>query len=159
MTDSGAGQTCDGAETMAAAGPYDKVVTGLQEALLTRTPRISSPLLIAERSNRLYFLDVADVDYIEAQGNYVHIHAGGQEYLRRDTLKRLAAELRGLGFEWVHRSILLNLRRVAFAERFGEGALAFTLSSGARLLSRTRFKLSSTSTVPAGRSRDPIPGG
>jgi DNA-binding LytR/AlgR family response regulator len=83
----------------------------------------------------------------------VRIHVGNQEYLRRDTLTRLAAELRALGFEWIHRSTLLNLRRVAFAERFGEGALAFTLASGTRLLSRTRFKLCMSSAVLAACSR------
>jgi hypothetical protein len=35
---------------------------------------------------------------------------------------------------------LLNLRRVAFAERMGEGALVFTLTSGVRLTSRSHFR-------------------
>jgi DNA-binding LytR/AlgR family response regulator len=97
--------------------------------------------LIAERSHRLYFLPVCDVDYIEAYGNYVRIHVGEYEYVRRDTLARLTRELRFVGFQRVHRSTLLNFRRVAFAERLGDGALAFTLTSGARLASRTRFRL------------------
>jgi two-component system LytT family response regulator len=89
----------------------------------------------------LYFIPVSDVDYIEAYGNYVRIHVGDCEYLRRDTLARLTQELQGAGFLRVRRSTLLNLRRVAFAERLGDGALAFTLASGARLVSRTRFRL------------------
>jgi two-component system LytT family response regulator len=97
--------------------------------------------LIAERYHRLYFIPVSDVDYIEAYGNYVRIHVGDCEYLRRDTLARLTQELQGAGFLRVRRSTLLNLRRVAFAERLGDGALAFTLASGARLVSRTRFRL------------------
>src|ERR1700735_5612217 len=60
-----------------------------------------SARLVAQNSKRLYFLDVEDVDYIEACGNYVVIHAGQQKYLRRDTVKRLAAELREAGFEWI----------------------------------------------------------
>jgi two-component system LytT family response regulator len=97
--------------------------------------------LIAEKSHRLYFIPVCDVDYIEAYGNYVRIHVGESEYVRRDTLERLTRELRGSGFMRVHRSTLLNFRRVAFAERLGDGAFAFTLTSGARLASRTRFRL------------------
>ena len=97
--------------------------------------------LIAEKSHRLYFIPVCDVDYIEAYGNYVRIHVGESEYVRRDTLGRLTRELRGAGFMRVHRSTLLNFRRVAFAERLGDGAFAFTLTSGARLASRTRFRL------------------
>jgi two-component system LytT family response regulator len=97
--------------------------------------------LIAERSHRLYFIPVGDVDYIEAYGNYVRIHVGECEYVRRDTLARLTRELRFVGFQRVHRSTLLNFRRVAFAERLGDGAFAFTLTSGGRLASRTRFRL------------------
>jgi DNA-binding LytR/AlgR family response regulator len=97
--------------------------------------------LIAEKAHRLYFIPVGDVDYIEAYGNYVRIHVGESEYVRRDTLARLTRELRIAGFQRVHRSTLLNFRRVAFAERLGDGAFAFTLSSGARLASRTRFHL------------------
>jgi two-component system, LytTR family, response regulator len=97
--------------------------------------------LIAEKSHRLYFIPVGEVDYIEAYGNYVRIHVGESEYVRRDTLARLTRELRVAGFQRVHRSTLLNFQRVAFAERLGDGALAFTLTSGARLASRTRFHL------------------
>ena len=97
--------------------------------------------LIAEKSHRLYFIPVCDVDYVEAYGNYVRIHVGESEYVRRDTLARLTHELRVAGFQRVHRSTLLNFRRVAFAERLGDGAFAFTLTSGARLASRTRFRL------------------
>jgi DNA-binding LytR/AlgR family response regulator len=97
--------------------------------------------LLGERAHRLYFIAVCDVDYIEAYGNYVRIHVGDCEYLRRDTLARLSRELCALGFQMVRRSTLLNLRRVAFAERQGGGALAFTLASGATLVSRTRFRL------------------
>jgi two-component system, LytTR family, response regulator len=97
--------------------------------------------LMGENAHRLYFVAVEDVDFIEACGNYVLIHVGDQKYVRRDTIKRLASALRDQGFEWVRRSTLINLARVAFAERLGRGALAFTLASGTRLVSRTKIKL------------------
>ena len=97
--------------------------------------------LIVEKAHRLYFIPVCDVDYIEAYGNYVRVHVGESEYVRRDTLSRLTRELRIAGFQRIHRSTLLNFRRVSFAERLGDGALAFTLTSGVRVPSRTRFRL------------------
>jgi two-component system LytT family response regulator len=102
--------------------------------------RCGQPWLIAERSHRLYFIAASEVDYIEAYGNYVRIHVGDNEYVRRDTLARLARHLRAIGFYRVRRSTLLNLRRVDFAERQGDGALAFTLLGGAKLISRTHFR-------------------
>lgn len=112
---------------------------------VANTKRRRSPArLMAENSHRLYFLAVEDVDYIESCGNYVLIHVGEQKYLRRDTLKRLASELREAGFEWIRRSTLINLARVAFAEKLAHGALAFTLTCGTRLVSKTRVKLVGT---------------
>ena len=96
---------------------------------------------MAENSHRLYFIDAEDIDYIESCGNYVLIHVGDQKYVRRDTLKRLASALRDLGFEWIRRSTLVNLSRVAFAEKLGRGALAFTLKTGTRVVSKTRIRL------------------
>jgi two-component system, LytTR family, response regulator len=113
----------------------------------TNSKRRSWPSrLMAENSHRLYFLAVEDVDYIESCGNYVLIHVGEQKYMRRDTVKRLASELREAGFECIRRSTLINLARVAFAEKLGHGALAFTLSCGTRLVSKTRVKLTGVHT-------------
>jgi two-component system, LytTR family, response regulator len=100
--------------------------------------------LMAENSHRLYFLAAEDVDYIESCGNYVLLHVGNQKYVRRDTLKRLASSLSDLDFAWIRRSTLINLARVAFAEKLGNGALAFTLTSGTRVVSKTRIRLRAT---------------
>lgn len=124
--------------------------TNVQGPIAANSPRRSSTVrLIGENSHRLYFLAVDDVDYIESCGNYVLIHVGTQKYIRRDTLKRLAVELRDAEFEWIGRSTLVNLARVAFAERLDHGALAFTLKSGARLISRARVRIE----VPRERHR------
>jgi two-component system LytT family response regulator len=103
--------------------------------------REPSRRLMAENSHRLYFLAIEDVDYIEACGNYVLIHIEDQKYVRRDTIKRLALELRDANFEWIKRSLLVNLARVEFAEKLEHGALAFTLASGTRLVSKNRLRL------------------
>jgi two-component system, LytTR family, response regulator len=97
--------------------------------------------LMAEFAHRLYFLPLEDVDYIESCGNYVLIHVGEQKFVRRDTLKRLASALHEVGFECIHRSTLVNLARVAFAEKLGRGALAFTLTNGTRLLSKVNMSI------------------
>ena len=125
------------------ASRIEELISPLQEDLspVRAECRCRQLRLVAERARRLYFIAPCDVDYIQAYGNYVRIHVGEREYVRRDTLVRLAGELQCAGFHRVHRSILLNLRRVAFAERAGDGALAFTLASGARLTSRTRLRL------------------
>lgn len=104
--------------------------------LLARRPK----LLVGERQRRLYPLDVEKIDYVEADGNYVTIRVGDAEFISRDSIKRLAADLAEFGFVRIDRSVLLNIRAVQFAEPTGHGTLAFTLSSGACLHSSKTYR-------------------
>jgi two-component system LytT family response regulator len=96
--------------------------------------------LLGEKARRLYFIDVHAVEYIESDLNYVSIHTADCSYLSRNTMKHLTAALAQFGFVRIHRSLLLNLRRVAFAERIGHGTLAFTLAGGRRLESGPAYR-------------------
>jgi DNA-binding LytR/AlgR family response regulator len=97
--------------------------------------------LVGERAGRFYFLEPSDVDYISADSNYLYLQIGTDRYINRDSLKRLTPIIEPLGFIRISRSILLNLRRVAYAEREGRGVLAFTLNSGVRLVSSAGYKI------------------
>lgn len=112
--------------------------------LLGRRPKI----LVGERQQRLYPLNIENIDYIEADGNYVTIRAGNAEYISRDTIKRLTADLAAFGFVRIDRSILLNIRAVDFAEPVGHGTLAFTLSSGTCLYSSKTYRNAIMSILP-----------
>ena len=112
--------------------------------LLGRRPKI----LVGERQHRLYPLDIEKIDYIQADGNYVTIRAGNAEYMSRDSIKRLTADLADFGFVRIDRSILLNIRAVEFAEPVGHGTLAFTLSSGTCLYSSKTYRDAILSILP-----------
>jgi len=105
-------------------------------------PRLAAPQsrLVGERAHRLYFLDVPTIDYIESDGNYVIIHSGEDRYISRNTLKYLGAALASAGFLRIEKSLLINVRRVAYAERIGQGEFAFTLRSGQRLVSSRSYR-------------------
>jgi two-component system, LytTR family, response regulator len=109
--------------------------------------------LVGERAGRLYFLAPIDVEYIEADGNYVTLHVGSQRYINRDSLTRLSALLEDSGFVRISRAILLNLQRVCFAEREGRAILAFVLESGARVVSSKGFRLASGAYLRVARTR------
>ena len=112
--------------------------------LMGRRPKI----LVGERQHRLYPLDIEKIDYIQADGNYVTIRAGNAEYISRDSIKRLTADLAAFGFVRIDRSILLNIRAVEFAEPVGHGTLAFTLSSGTCLYSSKTYRDAILSILP-----------
>jgi two-component system LytT family response regulator len=109
--------------------------------------------LVGERAGRLHFLASGNVDFIQADGNYVQIHVGGERYLSRDSLNRLSPMLAPMGFIRISRSILLNLRRVCFAEREGGGVLAFALESGDRVTSSAGFRLEAGAPLRVVRTR------
>ena len=118
------------------------------EGLASQNPLPIPKILVGERQHRLYPLNIEKIDYIEADGNYVTIRAGNAEYISRDTIKRLAADLAAYGFVRIDRSILLNIRAVEFAEPAGHGTLAFTLSSGACLHSSKTYRTAISSILP-----------
>ena len=112
----------------------------------------AAALLVGEREKRLYPLSPTDVDYIESDGNYVWFRTGGESYISRDSVKRLAGTLAGCGFVRIERSLLLNLRALSFAEPAGHGTFAFTLKSGMRLQSSATYREEILRVLPLARS-------
>jgi two-component system LytT family response regulator len=98
------------------------------------------PQITGEKAQRLYFIDVETIDYVESEASCVALHVDDERYLARNTLKQLAGVLEPLGFVRIERSVLLNLRKVAFAQRLDRGAFVFTLRNGRRLVSGRSYR-------------------
>ncbi|MFK3741080.1 LytR/AlgR family response regulator transcription factor [Massilia sp. TN1-12] len=63
--------------------------------------------------SRTVLVDVADVEHIEADGDYATLHVQGKEYLVRERLHALALRLDPQQFQRVHRSSIVRLDMVA----------------------------------------------
>jgi two-component system LytT family response regulator len=98
------------------------------------------PQITGEKAQRLYFIDVETIDYVESEANCVALHVDGETYVARNSLKHLVGMLEPLGFVRIERSVLINLRKVAFAQRLDRGAFAFTLRNGRRLVSSSPYR-------------------
>jgi DNA-binding LytR/AlgR family response regulator len=137
-----------------AAERFDRAMTRARHQLnyalsgLGRTVPDAPRFLVGERLRRLYPLDPRSIDYIEADGNYVTLRAGKEEYLSRDSIKRLALQLADLGFIRIERSLLVNSAAVAYAEVAGHGTFVFTLSSGVCLHSSAAYRDSILRVIP-----------
>jgi two-component system LytT family response regulator len=99
-----------------------------------------SPQITGEKAQRLYFIDVETIDYVESDANGVAVHVDDEKYLARHSLKHLAGVLEPLGFVRIERSLLLNLRKVAFAQGLDRGAFVFVLRNGRRLVSGSKYR-------------------
>lgn len=83
----------------------------------------------------VYFVQAADIDWVEASANYVQVHAGGHVHFIRDTMTAFAAKLTPDRFIRVHRSVIVNIDRIRRIEPRGHGDYVITLSDGARVAS------------------------
>jgi len=84
------------------------------------------------------FLPVTEVDWIEAERNYVRLNAGTTSFLVRGNLSRVLDELDPRRFARIHRSVAVNLDRVLAVEPGPGGDGTAVLRDGRRLrVSRT----------------------
>jgi len=76
---------------------------------------------------------VEDIVWIKANRNTVQIHAGGRVHELRETLSALAARLDPRDFARVHRSAIVNVRRVRSIQPWFNGYHVVTMDDGQRL--------------------------
>jgi two-component system LytT family response regulator len=82
---------------VAAVGHERPAAAGQPERILVRT------------HGRVHVLDPREIDWVEAAGDYVTIHARQKSHLVRDSLRNVEARLESHGFRRIHRSILVKL--------------------------------------------------
>jgi two-component system LytT family response regulator len=90
---------------------------------------------VARRANKHYFVRVADVDFIEADGNYIRLHTGDRSHLIRETMKSVEAKLDPAVFVRIHRSAFVAVDRIQSIEARESGEFVVTMQGGAKLVS------------------------
>jgi two-component system LytT family response regulator len=94
--------------------------------------------LIIRQGGRVLFLRTDEIDWIEAAGNYVRLHAGKEEYLYRETMQKLEAQLNPDRFVRIHRSKIVNVERIKELQPWFRGDYVIVLRDNQKLgLSRT----------------------
>jgi two-component system LytT family response regulator len=89
--------------------------------------------LAVRDGRRVTFIKPEDIDWIEAEGNYLRLHAGKKSYLFRETMSAAEARLAPQKFLRVSRSVLVNLERVKEWQPLFHGDSVLILEDGTRL--------------------------
>lgn len=113
--------------------------------------------LVVRKLNREFILNVAEIDRIEASGNYVNVHAGGVSYRLRESLASLSRRLDARRFVQVHRSHIVNIDRIREIQPWDHGDYRILLEDGGfiNFSRRYRGRLSHLfNTAPAHPPRD-----
>jgi len=89
--------------------------------------------LVLKTAGRVTFLRVDEIDWIEAEGNYVRLHVGAHSHLLRETMKGIETKLDRERFIRIHRSTIVNTDRIKELQPLFHGEYAVTLQDGTRL--------------------------
>jgi len=133
------------------AGALDYVLKPFDDARFQRTmqrlkARLSPGRPSSERrlfirgTGQISLVPIADIDWIEAADYYASIHAAGHTHLIRRSLAQLEGELDPSSFCRIHRSTIVNLRRVRHVEMSDGGEYDVVLEPGTRLRVSRRYR-------------------
>jgi two-component system LytT family response regulator len=89
--------------------------------------------LLVKEEGRMYFVPVAEIDWIEAFGNYARLHTGARTHLIRETMATLERALDTRRFARIHRSTIVNLDRIKQMDLWGSGDYMVRLADGTQL--------------------------
>lgn len=101
---------------------------------IANPPRQPERFAVRSGENTL-FVPINEVDWIEAFQNYVRLHAGPATYLLHVPLNTIEGVLDSNRFLRIHRSYIVNVRRIAQLWSIAHGQYAVELKSGQRLQS------------------------
>jgi two-component system LytT family response regulator len=83
--------------------------TGLTTSASVQQPCVVERKVVIKDKDEITILKQSDIEWVDAAGDYVCLHAQGETHIKRSTLKELLDELDGTVFKRVHRSTIVNL--------------------------------------------------
>jgi DNA-binding LytR/AlgR family response regulator len=103
-------------------------------------PSAPERFAVRKRGGSEIMVEVADIDWIEASGNYAILHVGGDTFEIRSSLAKLEAELDAKRFVRVHKSYVVNIARVAEVTPWVSGDWRIRLQDGAEINLSRRYR-------------------
>ncbi len=77
----------------------------------------SSQFILVKADNLLVNVDLRDIHYLEAYGDYIKVHTKDKVYVTYNTMKNMEASMPGNQFFRIHRSFLIRLDKVVNIEQ------------------------------------------
>jgi two-component system, LytTR family, response regulator len=115
-----------------------KQIAALLENVRQKPPYLER--LVVKTGGRIIFLKTAEVDWIQADDKYAHLHAGAKSHLVRQTLGALEAQLDPNKFIRIHRSAIVNVERIKELQPMFTGEHTVILQNGTKLTLSRSYK-------------------
>ncbi|MCC6349591.1 MAG: response regulator [Candidatus Eisenbacteria bacterium] len=110
--------------------PAPGMPSGVRLAAAARPPGQFVERLLVRDGSRVHVIPVDRLDYLEAQDDYVAIHAEGRSWLKHESLADLAEGLDPARFVRTHRSYVLNVERIERLELYARDSRVAILAGG-----------------------------
>ena len=120
------------------AGRLNRRLLSLLEGLPGRQQFLER--VVIKSSGRIIFLDVSEIDWIEAADNYVRLHVSDRTHLLHETLSAFEQKLDPAKFIRIHRSRLVNVSRIAELQPLFHGEFIVILKNGTELTTSRSFR-------------------
>ncbi|MFN9086454.1 MAG: LytR/AlgR family response regulator transcription factor, partial [Gemmatimonadaceae bacterium] len=119
-------------EAAGAAVPGPTAAGASVGAAPSASGRYASRILV-KQDGRMFFVKTTEIDWIEADRNYVKLHVGKTAHTIRERISHLEETLDPRLFVRIHRSTIVNLNRVREMQQWFSGDYVVILEDGTRL--------------------------
>lgn len=115
----------------------ERIISLLSES---RSPQQFTERFVIKNSGRIFFLDVEEIMWIEADGNYVFLHTLHKKHIFRETISSLESKLNPAKFRQISRSTIVNLNFIKELQPFFRGNYKIVLQDGTELKLSHRYR-------------------
>ena len=123
------------------SGEAHVLAQGDTAAITSTEPEVTAPeYYLVKKLDREFLLRMADIEWLEASGNYVNLHSEGRIYPLRATLSATLKQLEPLGFCRTHRSLAVYLHQIDSMQFQSSGDGEITLKNGVSVTLSRRYK-------------------
>jgi len=119
-------------------GDLTERIQNLLEQNKARAPYVER--LIIKADGRVFFLRTEEIEWIEAEGNYVSLHVGKKKYLFREAISSLETQLDPRKFQRIQRSTIVNIDYVRELQPWFRGDYKVILRDGTELKLSHRYR-------------------
>jgi two-component system LytT family response regulator len=98
-----------------------------------------SKRILVNTGKRVFFLPVEQIAWVEAERNYIHVHAGQEVHVVRSTIEGFYEKLDPAQFSRINRSQIVNLDSIREMQPWFHGEYRVILKDGAELTWSRRF--------------------
>lgn len=95
---------------------------------------------VVKSEGRILFFTTDEIDWIEAASNYVKLYSNGKGHLVRHTMTEMEQKLNSSQFLRIHRSIIVNVKKIRGVQPCNSGEFIVTLTSGKELPSSRGYR-------------------